>query len=93
LIQGAAQSDSIIARSQCSKEFCNTFPPIADIRRNPFGAKIEVAIALRLTGYFDCGGCWALKSPVISADNRAPPTNPTTTPIDTSGYSLGPNNA
>jgi hypothetical protein len=71
------------------------FTPESDrkSRRNPFGAKIEVAIALRLTGYFDCGGCWTLKSPIISADNKAPPTNPTTTPIDTSGYSLGPNNA
>jgi hypothetical protein len=68
------------------------FTPKADIRRNPFDAKIEMAIALRLKGYFDRGG-WALKSPVISADTRAPPTNPTTTPIDTSGYSVAPNNA
>jgi hypothetical protein len=31
LTQGAAQSDSIIARSQRSKEFCNTFGVTADI--------------------------------------------------------------
>ena len=31
LIQDTAQSDSIIARSQCSKEFCNTFRVRADI--------------------------------------------------------------
>ena len=31
LIQGAVQSDSIIARSQRSKEFCNTIEVRADI--------------------------------------------------------------
>jgi len=31
LIRRAVQSDSIVALSPCGKEFCNTFPPSADI--------------------------------------------------------------
>src|SRR5262245_6748474 len=35
LIRRAARPDSIVARSQCSKEFCNTFPPKADMCSAP----------------------------------------------------------
>jgi hypothetical protein len=42
---------------------------------------------LDVVGYFDRDDRSSLKSPVISADNRAPPAKPITAPIDTRGYS------
>ncbi len=47
----------------------------------------EMESALDVVGYFDRDDRSSLKSPVISADNRAPPTKPITAPIDTRGYS------